>query len=350
MNDLKLIRELVKDLRGEILVSPYTEEELIPSYKDEEGEDANKVFYLQPESEDTKYPVNKAVSSEFNFFQDGQQRTLQIGTIPIITRDKVKRILPISYFTVASVILKRTNKNLSVFDKAFVKSGLILEKSLISSPEILTRLDNSKIAIEDTSSNTPTNTDEPNDYYSLKRKALRRAKTLRLKTEVELLNNWNEQNPGDDFVLIDGTIMNLRSADATRRCIGISKSARINFPDFDKVFKLKDGERSGIFSFHEEDGDTTQGARERFSWFLRLRDSVTLDPEFGLIRVEIDPYHRKNAVDLANRLSSSLLLEKLPTNYPDGNWHKSLYPIKECSSYLSSLLPTNKTIQAQIKL
>lgn len=350
MNDLKLIRQLVKDLRGEILVGPYTEEELIPSYKEEEGEDANKVFYLQPESKDTRYPINKAVSSEFNFFQDGQQRTLQIGTIPIPAPNEATRILPISYFTVASAILKRTNKNLSVFDKPIIKSGLMLEKSLITSPDILARLEDSKITIEDTSSTQSAVRDESNDYYSLKRKALRRAKTLRLHTEVELLNHWNEQNPGDDFVLIDGTIMNLRSADATRRCIGVSKSARINYPDFDRVFRLKEGERSGLFSFHEEDSDTTQGGRERLSWFLRLRESVTVDPEFGLIRIEIDPYHRKDAANVANRLSSSLLLEKLPTNYPDGNWHKMLYPIKECSSYLSSLLPSNKTIQAQIKL
>lgn len=349
MSDLRLIRDLIKELKGNVSVSPYTEEELIPSYKDDETQDQKRVYYLTGESSATKELVGNTTASEFAFFQDGSQRTLQVGTIQVRFGETI-RIIPVMYFTVATVILKRTNKNLSVFSTAMSRSGLLLEKKLITDAEIVAKLENSRIHIEDTSSIQTL--DGSDDYYALKRKSLIKAKSLRLEIEEQLLEKWVNENPGDSFILIDGTIMNFRKEPVLKRCVGISHSYRLNFPDFDKILRLGELERSGIFSFHKDQSeDLQQSVRERLSWFMRLRSSPIQDPEFGLIRAEIHYTHKDNGpIDLIKRLSSSLALEKLPTSYPDSSWHKMLYPIRECSTYLSSILPSAKSIQAQLRL
>lgn len=349
MDNLKLIREFIKDLKGEISVSPYTEEELIPSFKHDVDDDQSRVYYVDQEDSHTKKAIDVVDGSEFSFFQDGRQKTIQIGTIPVKDSETV-RLIPIMYFTVASVILRRQDRNLSVFAAPEIKSGLLIEKKLITDQEVLARINSSSITIVDTSEMQTL--DPIVDYYSLKRKALTKAKDLRLEVEETLLRKWAAENTGTDFILIDGTIMNFRAPEVLKRAVGISPSAKLSFPDFDKVLRLKENERSGIFSFHKDQSqDLSHGVKERFSWFLRLRTSHQLDPEYGLVRAEIHYVHRDNdPVKLVERLSSSLMLEKLPTSYPDNSWHKTLYPIRECSSYLSSIIPSSKSIQAQLRL
>jgi hypothetical protein len=159
----------------------------------------------------------------------------------------------------------------------------------------------------------------------------------------------------DEFLVVDGTLMNFRREENVERCIGVSKSFQTRYfsvSDHSRILQMPEFSRSWTFRFHspdDPDDDVHKGARERISWYLRLRERTNQDPEFGLIRVEISQRHTDKASEYANRFSRSLLTERLPTSYPYPRWDKHLYPIRACENYLSSITPSLETISAVMK-
>jgi len=193
------------------------------------------------------------------------------------------------------------------------------------------------------------------DYYKLKTAALRKAKDLRLATEEKLIAKWRRENTSDDFLIVDGTLMNLRDEESIKRCVGVSKSFGSRYFDIashNRMMRMPEFDRSWTFRFHDPEGESSDqrmGSRERVSWYLRLRVRPNTDPEFGLVRVEISKHYIENAAEYADRFSQSLISERLPTSYPAPRWHNHLFPICGCESYLRSIIPSIRTINASMK-
>jgi hypothetical protein len=301
---------------------------------------------------DRVYPVpynfpDDSSQSEFRFFEDGRQRTVQVGFIPYRSGE-IEVLLPVHYFAVGAAILERQDRALSVWQEPIIEEGILVERSLVPNSSLIESFEAQGLRVVDVASKSP-----GADYYQLRRRSLEVAKNLRLDAEDRLISRWRTSvEAADTFLVVDGTLMNFRNEDNVGRCVGVSRSFSSRYfssSDHNRILQLGEFHRSWSFRFHEEEEDLRQGARERVSWYLRLREGQNSDPEFGLIRVEISRRHLKQAAPFADRFSKSLLSDRFPTAYPRPRWDKLLYPIQACESYLSSLMPSTETIRAAMR-
>jgi hypothetical protein len=339
---LKAAREFLIAAGGRPAPLSLSEEELNPMAQDDHSLQAQAL-----EPVDCSYPVaysfpNDSSTTEFLFFEDGRQRTIQIGVIP--TRLGNNEILiPVHYFVVAAVILQRDGRRLVVWDAPIMRQGILVQRSLVPQHRVFEEFESQGLSVLDTEA-------EGGDYYQLRSRALQSAKDLRLGIENELISHWRSRTT-EDFLVVDGTLMNFRNEDNIQRCVGVSRSFGSRYfsvADHTRILKMPEFHRSWLFKFHGEDEDLRKGVRERISWYLRIRQGTRAEPEFGLLRIELSLRHLKQASVLANRLSKSLISERLPTPYPLAGWDKRLYPIRECGNYLDSLMPSTTTIRASM--
>lgn len=343
---LKKAKAFISAQGGEIAPLSISEEELNPQGQ---GDLAHQAYPLEAmTSYRVKYEFpDDSACSEFSYFEDGRQRTVQIGFIPV-TYGTHRLLIPVHFFVVGAVILRREQRCLSVWDEPLVERGIFIEKSLVPHQAILLEFESAGLTIVDTKGGT--------DYYDLRRRALQEAKKRRLDTEDRLIEKWRKSSDSKDrYLIVDGTLMNFRNEDNVEHCIGVSKSFGFRYfdvSDHNFIMGMREFERSWTFRFHsleDETDDTRLGARERISWYLRLRRGLNSDPEFGLIRVEISHRHTDRAAEYAERFSRSLLSERLPTSYPAPRWDKHLYPVRACENYLSSIMPSIASINASMK-
>jgi hypothetical protein len=342
---LRKAKEFIAAEGGEVAPLSVTEEELNPDIQDdltlhatplESMETLYDVPYKYPEDSDC---------SEFRFFEDGRQRTIQIGYLRA-THGPHLVLIPVHFFVVAAVILERENRKLRLWKGPLVEQGLLVAKSLVPDQTVLDDFVAAGLTIVDTESQGKS----PGDYYEMRNHALRRAKERRLAVEQDLIGQWRKDDAAKNaFLIVDGTLMNMRDEQNVECCVGVSKSFGSRYFEIsqhNQIMQMRACQRSWTFRFHDDDADLKKGVRERVSWYLRLRDRHGADPEFGLIRVEIAKKYIKDATERAQRFSRSLLSERLPTAYPAPRWDKHLYPICGCETYLRSIMPSIPTITA----
>lgn len=348
-NALQRAREFISAQGGEVAPLSLSEEELNPELQDD-----LTLQVVQLESMDSTYQVSYSYPddsdcSEFRFFEDGKQRTVQIGHIPSqIGNNRI--LIPVHFYVVGAVILERVDKKLELWHEPEICQGIFVERSFVPDQSVLNEFERMGLVVTDTAA------PQGADYYDLRRRALQEAKKLRLNLEDTLIARLRQSSvKNEGFLIVDGTLMNFRNEDNVERCVGISKSfgsRYFNLSDHNRIMQMAEFERSWAFRFHSPDDeadDARMGARERISWYLRLRSRSNTDPEFGLIRVEISRRHAEQVTKYADRLSRSILSERLPTSYPAPRWDKHLYPIRACENYLSSVMPSISTITASMK-
>jgi len=283
-------------------------------------------------------PQKDSSFSGLNFFEDGTQRTLLIGYILY-----QQFHIPVHFSIISSVILKREDRKLTVWDQPLIKKFLIVPKQFVANQEAFDLLP-SDVTISDIKTETP-------DYYEIKRLAVQESKKERIKCEEDLIEKWLKSAGKDDFLVIDGTIMNFRNEKAIEKCVGVSKSFRTIYcklGEYQKILQLKEFERSWAFRFKEEDEDLKMGMRDRISWYLRLRNKAGHNPEFGLVRLEVSLKHEESIEQIANSISKSIISERYPASFPDERWHNLIYPVKRCEDYLRSISPSTDSIRASV--
>lgn len=345
---LRKARGFVSAQKGELAPLALSEEEINPEIQNDLS---LQVYNLEPATSCYRVPYQypeDADSTEFAFFEDGRQKTVQIGHIPIQYNNHFV-IIPVHYFIVAAVILCRDQRRLKLWDVPQIREGILVERSLIPDQRVLSEFEESGLLIVDTEA-------QGADYYELRKRALRKATMQRRLLEDDLVDKWGHSKESQDhFLIVDGTLMNLRTEQNVDRCIGVSKSFGTRYfsvSEHNRIMRMSEFERSWTFRFHspeDENDDLRKGPRERVSWYLRLRKQLHSDPEFGLVRIEMSKTYADAASDYANRFSRSLISERFPTSYPKPRWDKHLYPIHECENYLSSIIPSIETIQACMK-
>jgi hypothetical protein len=342
---LRKAREFITAQGGEVAPQSVSEEEQNPDAQDDltlHAEPLESMEYVY----DVPYEYPKdSDCSEFRFFEDGRQRTIQIGYIRA-TYGSTLVLIPVHFFVVAGVILEREARKLKLWKGPLVHQGIFVPRSLVPNQSVLEEFVQAGLTIVDTESADGS----PGDYYDMRRRALRRAKDKRLDVEQILISEWRSDSTAENaFLVVDGTLMNMRNERNVERCIGVSKSFGSRYFEISKhnqIMQMRECQRSWAFRFHEQEDDLRKGARERVSWYLRLRNRRGADPEFGLIRAEISKKYIDDASARAERFSRSLLSERLPTAYPAPRWDKHLYPISGCENYLRSIMPSIPTITA----
>jgi hypothetical protein len=122
---LRKARKFISAQEGEIAPLPISEEELNPTNQYDLSVQAYPL-----ESITSCYRVNyqfpkDSNCSKLSFFEDGRQRTVQIGYIP--ARYGSKHVLiPVHYFVVAVVILKRNERELKIWREPEIQSGILI--------------------------------------------------------------------------------------------------------------------------------------------------------------------------------------------------------------------------------
>src|SRR5262249_31968113 len=124
--------------------------------------------------------------SEFRFFEDGRQRTIQIGYIHATYPDNLV-LIPIHFFVVGAVVLEREDRKLKLWKGPLIQQGIFVPRSLVPNQSLLEEFERSGLTVVDTESS---DTGAPADYYDMRRRALRRAKELRLNVEQKLIAEW----------------------------------------------------------------------------------------------------------------------------------------------------------------
>lgn len=341
-DSLRWAKEFIRSQDGSIAPLPLSEEESNPDVQDDLSLKAVLVGRKEIRSVPFDYPADTG-ESEFRFFQDGRQQTIQIGHIPVEYSGSHRLLVPVHYVVVATAILERADRRLRLWRRPLIREGVLVPKTLVPHQEVLTEFEDRGLTVIDT---RPTD----NDYYRLRRRALHRAKDERLDVEQDLIREWRRSKESrDHFLVIDGTLMNLRDEENVEKCIGVSKSFGSRYfsvSDHNQIMSMSEFERSWTFRFHSEESDPRMGGRERLSWYLRLRSGERREPEYGLIRVELGRQHAQRLSELADRFSRSLLAERLPTSYPAPRWDKHLFPIRTCERYLTSIMPSKGTVAA----
>jgi hypothetical protein len=344
---LRMARNFILEQGGRVAPLSISEEELNPGAQDDLSLQAYAL-----ESTARTYPVpyhfpEDSGTSEFSFFEDGRQRTTQIGYLrPEVGATQI--LVPVHYVAVGAAILRREDGVLRPWRAARLREGILVERSLVPRQGLLEEYERQGMQVFASGATGA-------DYYELRRAALRKAKGMRLQAENELIAEWRmSEEAGDNFLVVDGTLMNFRNEDNVERCVGVSKSFGSRYFDIgehNRMMQMPQFERSWLFRFHspeDEDDSTRMGARERISWYLRLRARASMDPEFGLVRVEISIRHEDWAASLAERISRALISERLPTSYPYPRWDKHLFPIRQCEQYLNSLMRSVATVNASM--
>jgi hypothetical protein len=276
--------------------------------------------------------------SELRFFEDGIQRTLYIGHF---IHDGFH--IPVHFCTAAAVILERDDRRFRVLERLFIRQEMLLISAAnVPNPESLRKLAQSDIEVVDTGKAT-------RNFNDLCRAAQYRAKVERLAIEKLLIEAWADRFSDGSFLVVDGTLMNLRSEEALKRCVGVSKEVverYFELQNHKKIHLLKEGQRSWVFNFKTTEEDPRFGARDRLSWYLRIRNTSGRHPEFGLLRCELSRAHMGRHTELADRFSASLFAERFPIAFPDPRWDRLLYPIRQCEQYLRSCCRPITSVQA----
>lgn len=345
---LRKAKEFIAAEGGEVAPLSIPEEDLNPDQQDDmslsaEPLESTSVVYDVPYDEHADSDC-----SEFRFFEDGRQRTIQIGHIRITFGTNLV-VIPVHFFIIGAAILERKARRLKVWKAPLIEQGIFVARSLVPNQSLLEEFEKAGLKVIDSESHEG----GPSDYYDMRRRALHKAKDRRLAVEQDLISQWRKDSVSEDsFLVIDGTLMNLRDEQSVDRCVGVSKSFSSRYFDVslhNRIMEMSECQRSWTFRFHAPDEDLRIGARERVSWYLRLREHQSADPEFGLIRVEVAKKYIEQAQSFAERVSRSLLSERLPTAYPAPRWDKNLYPIRTCEAYLSSVMPSVSTVAATMK-
>ncbi len=276
--------------------------------------------------------------SNLKFFEDGIQRTLYIGHL--ITNGYH---IPVHYCTAAAVILKRVDGRFRFVEDLFRKREILLvSKSNVPVPSSIDELSRGGIEVVDTGATGK-------NFNDLCRAAQYQSKDERLALEKIVIEKWAEGFDDGSFLVIDGTLINLRSEQAVSKCVGVSKEVverYFELQNHKKIYGLGIGQRSWVFRFKTAEQDQRLGARDRLSWYLRIRDTKGRHPEFGLLRCELSKSHADHCAELADQISQSLFAERYPIAFPDPRWDRLLYPIRQCEQYLRSRCRPIRSVQA----
>lgn len=346
-------------------------------------------------------PVDTIVVT-LKFFLDGVQRTTLLGEIPFRKGSPHKCALHFAQY--ACVVLKREARSLEPY-KTKIRSLFELPTEFLRSkanePKLASYLKQGHPRISDVewvdtsfrSTRCAKDYDGPKvcidgveypripdeelfgkcaDPLWFRGHARHWTTRFRDRTEYHLSQQMAEEigpakksNTEFQFVVKDGGIASVRRG-LEKSILGVVKSFETKLlDDFEhvRVLSLIRGFRSPVFIFQvtadslypEEESESRGKLPSRISWYMRLHQFANRSPDFGLVRIEVNPailpsqgvqdrWSQSDSLTV-NAISFALLQERLPLSTPDPRWDKLIYPIKICERYLQSILLPQTTVK-----
>jgi hypothetical protein len=171
----------------------------------------------------------------------------------------------------------------------------------------------------------------------------------RMRREISIKREMQEIDVASKFrdgcLLVDGGIGNMLDRAALGvQVVGVVKSHQHRYfsaPERVRtILELKPGERTTVF---RRERDPLQG-REAYSFYLRMFESPTASPLFGLIRVEVPA--AEEDLRRVEEICGWLLEERAPLSLPDARYDKMIYPIRLVEQHLKARQPSEAAIRA----
>lgn len=275
----------------------------------------------------------------FRYFIDGSARTAFVGQI--IEGD---RLLPFHISQGGAASLVRDSVGAVSEYRSEIEMNLLVAQNMLSDTlrSYLGKLQLSGIGLLDSLREG----EEISNFDTLRQRGASRARRKMKELEEKLIKEVSEEVGEEQWIVVDGSLMDLRGIEALKNCIGLSKSftlepmiylqnrqrVRINFVR--ELLYLPEGHRTRAFYIY--DG-------QYICWYLRLRARGVASRLKGIIKVEIRKDHKDSA--LYDALSSLLVTERNPTPYHTRRWHAHLYPIYLAEEYLKSSFLSMETLR-----
>ena len=261
--------------------------------------------------------------SPIRYFLDGSQKTLpvwRVGTIPVIAS-----------VSAAAVLKRMSPQDISLCEETLVtRLHWIVPRytrnaTLNRIVDLLEEMGESVTdPFEDEHEEDPEGYQRfVSGYTHCLEKAYNTASSLRARTELDLLRQWERFiSPGDreGWIVIDG----LLDADIPN-AIGLVKNAHVQHLHGSEAVALYDlpvGHRTSAYALVDS------GNREQWNramWYLRMQNAVGQDARHGLIRLEAPAILAD--IELVDQISSWILAERAPRASSDSRWATLLYPI-----------------------
>lgn len=263
-------------------------------------------------------PLEGETASSFVAFLDGVQQSrvaAQQGAVPLV------------HGTVAAVVRVRHDRRLTTWTSGLrVSRAMYLPVTLLDEGYVTALRDGGAeiVDIGDGSADVV----HPQELLRRAHSAVQRRREL---IETELAELWCLT--GDGPLMVDGSISNQGLAASSGQVVGVVKSHHTLYATadaLDLVTRLPAANRTTAFEVRSPRRTAVA------SWYLRLHEPRSLDPFFGLVRIEVAQH--AFTPDRADEVSRWVLAERTPVALPDRRWHVMSYGVHDCESYLRALV------------
>ena len=267
-------------------------------------------------------PIPASAESGFSHFLDGAEKRRLAGYVGM---------LPIYLAHTSAALVERRDQQMLVLDDMCYTSAFDFIVP-----------DGSNIGAFPNVGHCPVSVPAENTDISYRQRVRREISIKRELHEIDVATKYSGR-----CLLIDGGIGNIldrlpQGVDV----VGVVKSHQHRYfasPErVQTILGLKCGERTSVF---RRDRDSLQG-REAYSFYMRLFESATEGPLFGLIRVEIPASEEKLA--RVDEFAGWLMVEKAPLSLPDSRYDKMIYPIRVVEQHLKARQPSEAAIRGLI--
>lgn len=270
-------------------------------------------------------PVPEDPAVGFSAFLDGIQASR------VLVYDEG---IPIVYGSVAAVIRERTGRRLGTW--AHRSEARVYAPLQLLAKRTVARITEFALDVVDTTPRRTSETDTaPHHPLGLADVAVNAAQAHRESLELALAESWCSERA--ETLYVDGGISSSQALSRSPCAVGVVKSHRTLYgpaADVKTILALPLGHRSSVFIVESPKGWRSPVA----SWYLRIRDTGSGDPLWGLVRVEVaPPASASMATERADEVSRWILAETAPLALPDSRWDTMVYGIRDCEQFLKSI-------------
>lgn len=262
-------------------------------------------------------PDKPGRSMALQLFQTGKSRTFLIGKI--VTDDDVR---PVHYASVASVVLSRHEGSLAPYTRPLIAHLLLLDLNGLDEDEVVERYSE---GIEIINTNP-----EEQGYKARRIAAMKKAMGVQREMMEEGLLALKEDREPGVVIVVDGSIAGIEGTAKLPGLIGLIPADAEMLGEGSTVLNCPFRARSAL--------DDSGGIP---AFYLRVRDATGMNPDFGLIRVELGLNPDGNPPDevWASDVSSLLLKERFPVDRNAKGWDKSIFALLNAGKYIDTLIP-----------
>jgi hypothetical protein len=249
--------------------------------------------------------------------------------------------IPVHYCITGAIILRREQRRFKIWGEPKLQSSVLLPLSFVRDRSVLEQFRGDSFSIVDTGA-------DREEYTQLRISAVRRALELTRELRGELYGRWKAGDGAqpDRWLVLHGNIFDVPNSELSPNVVAIESQFYAPWQNsalLEPALNTELYHRSQVLRVSKPEGGA---GLTKYLWYARLRKTGQSVPEFGLLRCMALADDEKQVGELADRVSTRLLDERIPVTFPEPDWDRLPFPIKLCGDYLESMIPSRETIRS----